>query len=67
MRLNDKKRYTQMKKPTIVEESVTAYVGKTYVDPETTQIMINEIAAQSRKASGEDELKEASQREDKEN
>ena len=40
--------------------------GKTYVDPETTQIMINEIAAQSCKASGDGELKECSQSEDKE-
>ena len=55
-----------MKKSTTVEESVTAYAGKAYVDPETTQIMINEIAAQSRKVSGGDESKEGSQSKDQE-
>ena len=52
-----------MKKPTTVEESVTTYAGKTYVDPETTQIMINEIATQSGKASDDAESNEGLQRE----
>ena len=60
-----KNRYRQMNKSTTVEETVISYAGKTYIDPETTQFMINEIIAQSHNASGDVELKEDSKREDK--